>query len=211
MREELEKKQFGLEVKEIDAETGTFEGWLSVYGNVDEGKDVVEPGAFSKTIKDNKGIVPLLWQHDTWNPIGKLELTDKEEGLWVKGKLVEGVQQADEAYKLLKNGIIRGLSIGYRTIKQKVEENVRHLKELKLYEGSLVTFPMNPSANIETVKSDLSEPKAADTSTAEAVDTSEEEAVNTSTAEAADTFDEVALLSGLIDAYQAEIEVEKES
>ena len=81
-----EQKHFALEIKELGS--GQFEGWLSVYDVVDLGQDLVLRGAFAKTIKENKGTVPLLWQHDTKQPIGTLELEDKEEGLWVTGTLL---------------------------------------------------------------------------------------------------------------------------
>src|SRR5260221_110039 len=74
------------ELKATDQEKGIFEGYLSVYGNVDSYKDIVEPGAFTKTIKDARGrqgkyLFPLLWQHDPKDPIGGiLDLVEKPKG-----------------------------------------------------------------------------------------------------------------------------------
>jgi uncharacterized protein len=148
-------KDFRFDIKTV-ADDGTFEGWLSVYDVVDLGNDVVKPGAFTKTIQENSGKVPMLWQHDTKQPIGTLELSDRSEGLWVKGTLLLEIQRAKEAYALIKANVIRGLSIGYKAIadKTKVVAGVRQLSELKLFEGSVVTFPMLPAAQIQTVKSD---------------------------------------------------------
>jgi len=145
------KKDLKFDIKSV-TETGTFEGLLSVYDVVDLGNDLVTKGAFTKTIADHKGTVPMLWQHNPEAPIGTLELTDTEQGLHVKGTFLLEVKQAQEAYALVKAGVIRGLSIGYDAIKKQVKDGVRHLTEIKLWEGSVVTFPMLPVAQITSVK-----------------------------------------------------------
>lgn len=143
-------KDFRLEIKSV-GEDGTFVGLLSVYNVVDLGNDLVEPGAFSKSIQE-KGRIPMLWQHKADSPIGDLELEDTPEGLKVVGRFLLELKQAQEAYALVKAGIIKGLSIGYNTIKYTIVKGVRHLKELRLLEGSVVTFPMNTLATISSVK-----------------------------------------------------------
>jgi HK97 family phage prohead protease len=133
-------------------EEGTFEGRLAVYNTVDEGGDVIEPGAFTKTLQESGGVVPLLWQHDTCQPIGVLHLTDSQTALNCKAQLVLSVPQARQAYDLIRAGVVKGLSIGYLAIKDAVAGEVRRLKELRLFEGSLVTFPMNLEAQVTAVK-----------------------------------------------------------
>lgn len=145
------KQRMRMEVKEISAE-GTFEGLLSVYNNVDLGGDLVEPGAFTRTIQANGGEVPLLWQHKTDVPIGKLTLMDGADALAVKGQLLMSLPEAQKAYLLLKARIVKGLSIGFSTVKEVTDGAVRRLKEIKLYEGSLVTFPQNELALITSIK-----------------------------------------------------------
>jgi HK97 family phage prohead protease len=145
------KRRMRLEIKEISSE-GSFEGLLSPYGNVDGGGDVVMAGAFVKTMKDRGNKVPLLWQHKPDTPIGDLTLEDRPEGLWSKGQLLMALPEAQKAYLLIKAKIVKGLSIGFETIKDSVEGGVRRLSEIKLYEGSIVTFPMNESALIASVK-----------------------------------------------------------
>ena len=146
-------ENFRFEIKELGEEEGTFEGFLSKYGEIDLGKDVVEKGAFTKSIKESGTTRPILWQHDPKQPIGTLELEDRDEGLWVKGALlIDEVRQAREAYALIKSKVIKGLSIGFKTIRQKKEDGIRKLKELQLFEGSIVTFAMLPTAQIEAVK-----------------------------------------------------------
>jgi HK97 family phage prohead protease len=143
---------FEFEIKSLDEE-GVFEGKLAVYGNVDLIGDVIEPGAFTKTLSERGSSVPLLWDHDLSTPIGSLELTDGASALMAKGKLlIHDVPKAREVYALMKAGVVRGLSIGYRALKAKSVGSVRHLKELALFEGSLTVVPMNPEALVTAVK-----------------------------------------------------------
>lgn len=144
---------FAFDIKSMTDE-GHFSGLLSVYGVVDEGKDIVERGAFTKTISEHGGKVPMLWQHDPRQPIGMLSMRDTETALEVEGRLTMGVAKAREAYALMKDGVVRGLSIGYRAVKDEMDGAFRRLKEIRLYEGSVVTFPMNTLATITTVKAD---------------------------------------------------------
>jgi uncharacterized protein len=148
------KNRIRMEIKEV-SEEGVFEGLLSPYGNLDAGRDIVEPGAYTKTLKDHGNTVPLLWQHQSSTPIGKLELIDREDGLWAKGTLELGVEKAREAHTLLKAKIIKGLSIGYESIKDEIKDGIRILKEVRLWEGSVVTFPMNELAEVTSIKSAL--------------------------------------------------------
>jgi HK97 family phage prohead protease len=145
------KLRMRLEIKEISAE-GSFEGLLSPYGNVDHGGDVVEPGAYAKTLKDQGNKRPMLWQHKTDMPIGELTLEDRAEGLWCQGQLLMALPEAQKAYLLIKARIVKGLSIGFEAIRDSIDKGVRRLKEIRLYEGSIVTFPMNEAAMITSVK-----------------------------------------------------------
>lgn len=134
------------------APDGSFTGSLAVYNNIDLGGDLIEPGAFTKTIQDHGNEVPLLWQHDPKTPIGMLTLVDGPAALSVKGQLCMEVPAAKNAYILIKARIVKGLSIGFDTVKDAVDGAVRHLKEIRLWEGSIVTFPMNENALITSVK-----------------------------------------------------------
>ncbi len=147
----MNTKDFTLELKSLD-ETGTFEGRLAVYGNVDEGGDVIDPGAFTKTLAEGGGKVPLLWAHDASAPVGSLTLTDTPTALLAKGRLVLSVPKAREAYELMRAGVVKGLSIGYRVVKHTMSGEVRRLKELRLFEGSLTSVPMNRAALVTAVK-----------------------------------------------------------
>ena len=137
-----------------------FEGYASVFGNKDLGNDVVEKGAFMRSLR-RKGAkkIKMLYQHDTKEPIGVFDMVkEDEDGLYVKGRLAMGTQKGREVYELMKMGAIDGLSVGYRVDAKGYDydkrKKYRRLKEVDLMEISAVTFPMNPSARIQAVKSD---------------------------------------------------------
>jgi len=143
---------------EDEEEKGIFEGYGSIFGNKDLGNDIVEAGAFSKSLRKIKpNQVKLLWQHKQDQPIGVFEsIKEDGDGLAVKGRLALGTQQGREAFELMKMGALDGLSIGYKADpnKQSYDERRRRrmLKEVDLMEISLVTFPMNPKARVTAVK-----------------------------------------------------------
>lgn len=151
-------KDFKFYVKAVE-DKGSFEGMAAVYGNVDLGGDIIEPGAFTQTIKGKGGKVPLLWQHDQREPIGMGTLRDSKEGLLITGQLVLESDVARKALGLMKAEVLKGLSIGYDTVVSEYDKarDVRKLKEVKLWEVSLVTFPMNPKAQVTAVKSRIEE------------------------------------------------------
>jgi HK97 family phage prohead protease len=147
-------KQFAsMSIKALQ-EDGSFEGILASYNTVDLGGDKIMPGAFTKTMQERGSEVPMLWQHNPDEPIGTLQLSDSADGLMVKGQLLMDLDYAKKAYILLKAGVIKGLSIGFSTIKKDMQDGVRLLKEIKLYEGSVVTFPMNEHCMVTAVKKD---------------------------------------------------------
>jgi uncharacterized protein len=155
----LEHKRAAFEVKQAPDGDGLFEGYASVFGVVDQGMDVVERGAFAKSLTGGRKI-KMLWQHDPSKMIGVWdEVREDERGLFVKGRLLKGVAQADEAMILMRAGALDSMSIGYRTIEAAPEGNgrVRKLVELELHEISLVTFPMLPDAKVTDVKSIMTE------------------------------------------------------
>ncbi len=146
--------QFDAEMKALNDETGVFEGYGSVFGNVDSYNDVVLQGAFKESI-GALGMPSLLWQHDAYKPIGKyLEVREDARGLYVKGELNLKVRQGFEAYALLKQGALKGLSIGYSVKEDELQPNgIRHLKKINLYEVSIVTFPANTAATVTQTRS----------------------------------------------------------
>lgn len=135
---------------------GEFEGYASVFGVMDLGRDVVMPGAFRASIaRRGVGGVKLLWQHDPGQPLGIwTSLQEDGRGLHVRGALDLQQSKSREILSLLKQGALDGLSIGYRTeIERKdPETGLRRLERIDLWEISLVTFPLLPQARVQSVK-----------------------------------------------------------
>lgn len=156
-KDEIETKhlEFPLALKSL-GDDGTFCGYASVFDVIDSHKDVIVQGAFKRTIQENGNDIKLLWQHRPDEPIGIITMIREDsKGLYVEGKLLLEVQRAEEAYALLRNGAVEGLSIGY-TVKEfdiDGETGVRILSDIDLWEVSLVTFPANEQAQVASVKS----------------------------------------------------------
>ena len=140
-----------------DGDIGIIEGLGSHFDNVDHGGDVIRAGAFADSI--NVKMPAMLWQHDPNEVIGKWDVaTEGEEGLHLTGRLALKTQRGMEAYQLASMGAIDGLSIGF-TIPENgskfMADGVREIKEIDLWEVSVVTFPMNELARVTAVKSKL--------------------------------------------------------
>jgi HK97 family phage prohead protease len=148
--EDVAKVDGGVEIK----------GYASIFGDVDQGNDVVQKGAYAASLtalkKANRS-VKMLWQHDPAQPIGVWDAVQEDsKGLFVKGRILQSVEKGREAIALIDAGAIDGLSIGYRTVKSsKNTKGQRLLQELELWEVSLVTFPMLPSARVGAKAGDL--------------------------------------------------------
>jgi len=152
----MERKTFKFAVKSVDEEEGILEGYGSTFNDIpDAYGDVIDSGAFTKTLKENSDNIVSLFNHSIMEPIGKPEAIEDSKGLQTKIKLVKGVQRADETLLLAKAGVIKKFSIGFDTIKSELVKGIRHLKEIKLYDISPVIFAANPSAEITAVKSEL--------------------------------------------------------
>lgn len=147
---DMEEKTFPFELKAI-TEEGTFEGYAAIFGKPDVFGEVIEKGAFNKTLKEGK-TRPLLWYHDPRNPLGTVELEVDDKGLKVKGEFDLNVQAAKEKHSLMKKKAIKGLSFGFKTIKDLWDGTTRILKEVKLFEISPVTFQAHPDALVTAVK-----------------------------------------------------------
>lgn len=152
-----------MEIKHLDLafkadEQGVIEGYGSVFDVVDNGGDIVASGAFTRSLQSGRK-VKMLAQHDPDKIVGVWdEVSEDGNGLRVKGRLLTAVEKGREAYELVKAGALDGLSIGYRTVKSVMKNNIRVITQAELWEVSLVTFPMNEQSRIDAVKAaDLSE------------------------------------------------------
>jgi HK97 family phage prohead protease len=139
----------------IIAPDGSIAGYASLFGEIDASRDMVMPGAFNGTLR-RRGLrrIPMLFQHDPAEPIGVwLELREDHRGLFARGKLIPEVLRARELLALLRAGTADGLSIGFKTVKARVDPRtrVRRLAEIDLWEISLVTFPLLAGARVQSV------------------------------------------------------------
>ena len=148
-------KTFPFEMKsfEEDGDFFSFEGYLSTFGNEDRGGDVVNKGAFVDSLKEH--MPSLLWMHKTDEPVGVFDsMVEDDIGLYVKGRMPK-----DDDFVLkrvmpqMKIGSIKSMSIGYSAYGKdgiSYDKGVRQLNKLFLWEGSLVTIPMNEMATIKS-------------------------------------------------------------
>ena len=150
-----ETKRAPLALSAVD-QAGVFEGYASLFGVADLGRDVVERGAFADSLrKRGAASVKMLWQHDPAEPIGAwLSIGEDARGLKVTGRLNLAVARAREILSLMREGAVDGLSIGFRTQRatQDRKTGLRRLQKVDLWEISLVTFPMLPQARVTAVK-----------------------------------------------------------
>jgi HK97 family phage prohead protease len=133
-----------------------FAGYAAVFDRPDQGGDVVRAGAFARSLKRGVRTVPLLWEHDTAKPVGRIEyLREDRRGLRVIARLSGGAAGL-EAAALLRQGKLAGLSFGYRVRRSKGEVP-RELEDVELVEVSLVMRPMQPRARVHAVEGDAAE------------------------------------------------------
>ncbi len=148
-----------LKIKSV-SDTGEFEGYGSVFRVKDTYDDIVLPGAFGKSLaawREKGGMPALLWQHQMSEPIGVYtEIREDDTGLFVKGRLlIDDDPLAKRAHAHMKAGSLSGLSVGYilNDWEYDKEKGAFLLKEIDLWEVSLVTFPANDEARVSDVKS----------------------------------------------------------
>ena len=156
-------KNYDASIKDLDVATGIVTGYFSQFNSIDLDGDVIMPGAFTKTIAErgpdsSKPEIAYLWQHDTYRPLGKLMVLREDNfGLYFEAKMSDTTYGQD-ALKLYRDGVITQHSIGYQVIKSvettmDMEEEVEQIYEVKLWEGSAVTFGANPNTPFTGFKS----------------------------------------------------------
>lgn len=159
-KKNLETLELKFEIKQIlEEEDGffRFEGLASTFNNVDLTDDLIEPGAFKKSLE--KQLPIILWQHASDEPIGMPEVVEETpEGLFIRARLPkDDTLVSGRVIPQIKVGSIRTMSIGFRWPRGGTFEidsdGIRRLKEIDLVEISLVTFAANPKAKITDFKS----------------------------------------------------------
>jgi len=146
---------FPAEWKAVPGDPGELEGYASVFGNVDQGGDVVLPGAFRKTLADwsrSAQPLPLIADHDltTEGVIGSVkDAREDTTGLRVTARFSSVPKAQDIRVKMIE-GHLRGMSFTYETVRhymgQQGGKSVRYLQELRVFEATVTPFPMNELA-----------------------------------------------------------------
>jgi len=157
----LDYKSIVGEIKDIDTVGRRVTGYLSSFGNKDFDGDIIEKGAFTKSIKERKDQIFFLNQHNWSQPHGKFDVLEEDaKGLYFESSpFVSGVSYSDDALKLYEAGVIKEHSIGFITMKADVDNqhDARIIREIKLYEGSNVTLGANNNTPFTGVKSTMKE------------------------------------------------------
>ncbi|QBX68709.1 HK97 family phage prohead protease [Serratia quinivorans] len=157
------KKTLSFEETEIkflgDGTQGIFEGYASVFGNVDSDNDIILAGAFKNTLQTQTRKVAMFFNHRAWElPVGKWDaLQEDTKGLFVRGQLTPGHSGASDLKAAMQHGTVEGMSVGFSVTKDdyslaanggRIFKNITALREI-----SVCTFPANEQAGISAMKS----------------------------------------------------------
>lgn len=152
----MEFKSQQLHLKDIDSKQGIVLSYPATFNVLDDGDDVIEPGAFAKTIREwgpgGKNRIKALYQHEPAWLVGKpMSLTEDGTGLLAETQFGRSAM-AQDTLTLIEDGIITEESIGFDVIRQRKSGGARRLLELRLWEYSYVTWGMNMETPIVDVK-----------------------------------------------------------
>lgn len=128
-------------------------GYASTFNVTDEHNDMIAPGAFAGSLRDQRKIV-FLWQHMVEKPIGVVEqIYEDNHGLYIQAKILTDIKCGQEAVSLVESNVVCGLSIGFNPKSYYIDDSgVRVIEEVDLWEVSLVTFPANRFAGVTEIK-----------------------------------------------------------
>ena len=157
-----------------DSDGAGLSGYASHFNSIDSYGTAMKKGAFAKTISERGNRIPVLWNHWSDTPIGKpTQLKEDDTGLWFNATISDGTVAGKDAMTLLRDGVPLGMSFGFETIRSRpIEEgddldwsqapewfknpenatDVRIIEEVRLWEISVVTFPANEMATIDSVR-----------------------------------------------------------
>lgn len=144
-------------------ENGKIAGYFSTYEKTpDSYGDIIEPGAFDKTIEKRKASghpFPICFNHDFSSVIGSCEVTPEEKGPFMDGEFLD-TQLAQDVRKMVKSGAIYQFSFAYDVLRRRDPDDEEKksgvanvLQEVEVYEISVVTVPANQNAIITDIKS----------------------------------------------------------
>lgn len=162
----METLSVPFEVKADANNAGKFSGYGAVFNNTDLGNDIILPGAFKEVRKTSDGKVRIALNHNLQTLVGKASFRQDDRGLYLDGEINMDVSYAKDAYHLMKDGTLDGMSVGFNILQggsdfqEQDDELVRVISKAELWEVSIVPFGMNPEALIDSVKSEISDIRA---------------------------------------------------
>lgn len=157
-----------------------FEGYASIFNTIDCDNEMIlndavdyinfdhekffNNGHNNENDENEKQII-ILWQHSLEFPIGKtISIFKDDNGLFIKGKILTDITKGFETYRLIKEGVVNGLSIGFTPISSYYNhDNIKVFSEINICEISIVCFPANKDALITDIKNTNKHNKYVDT------------------------------------------------
>jgi HK97 family phage prohead protease len=150
----LKRKNALSGIDDVDKKRNTVVGYASKFGNIDSHNDIVERGAFKRTINHNAARVKTLMHHDPMQVVGKPKMMEEDEyGLYTETKVSDTAMGRD-LLTLIEDGVIDEMSIGFIPVKENYDDKRKAnvINEVKLVEYSFVTLASNPAARVEGLK-----------------------------------------------------------
>lgn len=161
----MQFKQVSHEIKELDDAKGVVIAYASVYNNIDADREVIMPGAFTKTVNENYKRIRVLKDHNPTIGLGvPLQINTADSyGLLTTTQFNLKKEVSRDMYEDIKlflaNGLNAELSIGFQTIKsieERIDEEneIEKITEVKLWEYSFLSnWAANERAVVQNVKS----------------------------------------------------------
>jgi HK97 family phage prohead protease len=144
-------------IEDVDEAKGIVTGYFSAFNNIDSDGDVIVSGSYKKTIQENgpngKNRIMHLLQHNPMMPLAKpMELMEDAKGLRFTSKITD-TSYGKDAIKLYAAGVFNEHSVGFEIIKADAKSGYQEIREIKLWEGSTVTWGANSNTPMESIKS----------------------------------------------------------
>lgn len=144
-------------IKDVDVKTGTVTGYFSIFGNIDSDGDMIMPGAFKRTLQNNYKRLKHLNQHRPHEPLSgtkdnRLIVKEDTKGLYFESQISQ-TSYGKDTLLLYQDGVLDEHSIGFEVVQTQKAKGYNELVELKLWEGSSVTWGANEMAGTNSVKS----------------------------------------------------------
>lgn len=144
-------------IKDVDVKQGIVTGYFSVFGNVDSDRDMIVPGAFKKSLSENYRRIKHLYQHDPLKPLAgtrdeRLKVSEDSKGLYFESQISQ-TSYGKDVIQLYQDQVLDEHSIGFITVRSADKKGYREITEIKLFEGSSVTWAANEMAQTSSFKS----------------------------------------------------------